>query len=145
MSTQPHSAFAPPPPASAAPARARHPDPLPHDRYRWTPAKAVAFLRDLADHGNVARAARSVGMTRQSAYRLRDRSPVIAEAWPLAIEAGARRAALALSKAEVRRMAAWQREQDAAWFAGELPARPDSTPQQDDAAFHSGDTRPAAR
>jgi hypothetical protein len=41
--------------------------------YRWTPAKAMAFLEALAVCGKVAEAARGVGMTRQSAYRLRSR------------------------------------------------------------------------
>lgn len=107
---QPH------PPAGAQP-RTRHPDPLPHERYRWTAAKALAFLDDLAQHGNVARAARKVGMTRQSAYRLRDRSLTVAQAWPLALAAGTQRAALTPTKAEARRLAAHQRQQDAAWFA----------------------------
>lgn len=50
-------------------------------QYRWTNRKALAFLDALAQHGKVAAAARSVGMTRQSAYKLRDRVPVIAEGW----------------------------------------------------------------
>jgi hypothetical protein len=49
--------------------------------YRWNPRKAHAFLDALACHGKVAAAARAVGMTRQSAYRLRDRVPVVAEGW----------------------------------------------------------------
>ncbi len=58
--------------------------PRPTAEYRWTPRKAHAFLDALAEHGKVAAAARSVGMTRQSAYRLRDRVSVVAEAWPRA-------------------------------------------------------------
>ena len=49
--------------------------------YRWTNRKAHAFLDALAQHGKVAAAARAVGMTRQSAYRLRRRIPVVAEGW----------------------------------------------------------------
>jgi hypothetical protein len=49
--------------------------------YRWNPRKAHAFLDALACHGKVAAAARSVGMTRQSAYRLRERVPVVADGW----------------------------------------------------------------
>lgn len=39
----------------------------------WTPARQAAFLRELAASRNVAAAARSVGMSRQSAYKLRAR------------------------------------------------------------------------
>jgi len=66
MSTQTH-----PTPAAALeilpPARpgARHDG--------WTSAKQAAFLRALAETHSVAGAARSVGMTRQSAYKLRAR------------------------------------------------------------------------
>jgi hypothetical protein len=67
--------------------------PRPSAEYRWTPGKAFAFLDALALHGKVAVAARAVGMTRQSAYRLRDRVPVVAEGWPRAQAIGrARRA-----------------------------------------------------
>lgn len=59
-------------------------NPRPTAEYRWTPRKAHAFLDALAQHGKVAAAARSVGMTRQSAYRLRERIPVVADAWPRA-------------------------------------------------------------
>ena len=41
----------------------------------------MAFLHALAEHGKVATAARSVGMSRQSAYRLRTRFPLLAEEW----------------------------------------------------------------
>lgn len=39
----------------------------------WTPARQAAFLRELAATHNVSAAARSVGMSRQSAYQLRTR------------------------------------------------------------------------
>jgi hypothetical protein len=39
----------------------------------WTPAKMAAFLRQLAAAQSVSAAARSVGMSRQSAYKLRAR------------------------------------------------------------------------
>ncbi|WP_417321071.1 hypothetical protein [Erythrobacter aureus] len=39
----------------------------------WTPAKQAAFLRELGATHNVSAAARAVGMSRQSAYRLRAR------------------------------------------------------------------------
>lgn len=41
--------------------------------YRWTMPKVTAFLEALCECGSVAEAARSVGMGRQSAYRLRAR------------------------------------------------------------------------
>ena len=55
--------------------------PRPFAEYRWTSRKAHAFLDALALHGKVAAAARAVGMTRQSAHRLRQRVPVVAEGW----------------------------------------------------------------
>lgn len=64
------------------------------DNTRWTGAKAAAFLKALASHGKVAAAARSVGMSRQAAYRLRARAPKFAEMWDWAMrEARAKRAA----------------------------------------------------
>ncbi|WP_121118391.1 hypothetical protein [Croceibacterium ferulae] len=146
-----------PPPGAPSPAaspRTRHPDPLAHDQYRWTAAKALAFLDDLGRHGNVARAARSVGMTRQSAYRLRDRSLTVAQAWPLALAAGLKQAALLPSRAETQRAAARRRQNDARWFAEGLPwlqtdtpaglgdsssPHRDIAPRQGDAVRHLGD------
>ncbi|ABC64043.1 hypothetical protein [Erythrobacter litoralis] len=65
-------------------------DPAPNtpspDRTRWTGEKAARFLKLLAEHGQVARAARSVGMSRQAAYRLRARAPKFAEYWELAMQ-----------------------------------------------------------
>ena len=55
--------------------------PRAHAEYRWTNRKAHAFLDALALHGKVAAAARAVGMTRQSAYKLRQRVPVVADGW----------------------------------------------------------------
>ena len=70
--------------------------------YRWTSHKAHAFLDALAQHGKVAAAARAVGMTRQSAYRLKHRAPMVAEGWALAQEAGRGRRRDALRKAAQR-------------------------------------------
>ena len=55
-------------------------------RYRadgWTPLKQADFLGALAETGSVAAAARRVGMTRESAYRLRDKpgAESFAAAW----------------------------------------------------------------
>lgn len=49
------------------------PDPDKPNGPRWTSAKMAAFLRMLSATHSVSAAARSVGMSRQSAYRLRSR------------------------------------------------------------------------
>lgn len=56
--------------------------------YRWTHARIRAFFEALGQSGKVAEAARSVGMSRQSAYRLRARYPGMDEAWALLVKAG---------------------------------------------------------
>jgi hypothetical protein len=74
-----------------------HP-PRPNAEYRWTGAKAAAFIEALARHGKVALAAREVGMTRQSAYRLRQRIPRVDDVWLKAqAEGRARRTGKALA------------------------------------------------
>lgn len=76
-----------------APAKASLPDPS----YHWTTRKAAVFLGALAERGLVAEAARQVGMSRQSAYRLRRRlgeGGTFARAWDAALaQARERRAA----------------------------------------------------
>jgi len=62
----PASTPAPPAPAPAPLAPAER-----HDG--WTRARQTAFLNELAASHNVSAAARAVGMTRQSAYKLRAR------------------------------------------------------------------------
>jgi len=70
-----------------------HPHRFTPDNTHWTAERAKAFLRALAVSGKVAPAARSVGMSRQAAYRLRKRAPHFAHLWNLALEqARARRA-----------------------------------------------------
>ncbi|MGE4307277.1 MAG: LysR family transcriptional regulator, partial [Novosphingobium sp.] len=62
--------------------------------YRWTRDKVLVFLRVLALRGSVAKAAREVEMSRQSAYRLRARlGAEFARIWDdgLAIGAALRR------------------------------------------------------
>jgi hypothetical protein len=57
---------------------------LPDPSYHWTTRKAAVFLGALADVGRVAEAARVVGMSRQSAYHLRQRlgeDGLFAKAW----------------------------------------------------------------
>jgi hypothetical protein len=84
--THPH-----PHPLASAASNASHTPLRSHADYRWTPDKAMAFLEALATCGKIAEAARGVGMTRQSAYRLRTRSALVAQAWPLALAAGRER------------------------------------------------------
>ena len=75
----------------------------PEPGYHWTTDKALAFIGALADLGSVAAAARAVGMSRQSVYRLRDRlgeQGLFARAFELAqTEAKARRQARRKPKA----------------------------------------------
>ena len=73
-------AFAP------VPVRARHDG--------WTPARQVAFIHRLALSGSPGAAARAVGMTRESAYRLRARPGAagFAAAWDEALGWGESRA-----------------------------------------------------
>ena len=61
------------------------PTPKP-DTARWTGEKASAFLKLLGRTGSVAASARAVGMSRQSAYRLRARAPRFAAFWDSALE-----------------------------------------------------------
>lgn len=56
----------------------------------WTPDRQRAFIAALSDHGGVAAAARAVGMTPQSANRLRKRAGAesFAHAWDCALVMG---------------------------------------------------------
>ena len=56
----------------------------------WTPDRQRGFITALAQHGGVAAAARAVGMTPQTARRLRKRAGAegFARAWDLAAEEG---------------------------------------------------------
>lgn len=62
----------------------------PAQHHEWTRAKMVEFLRELAACQSVARAAKAVGMSRQSAYRLRNRlqGTPFSLGWEVALEAG---------------------------------------------------------
>lgn len=57
---------------------------------QWTPPKMARFLRELASSQSVAHAAAAVNMSRQSAYKLRDRLPEtpFTLGWEVALEAG---------------------------------------------------------
>jgi hypothetical protein len=56
----------------------------------WTPARQVAFIHRLALCGSASTAARAVGVTRKSAYRLRARAGAesFAAAWDAALGMG---------------------------------------------------------
>jgi hypothetical protein len=56
----------------------------------WTPARQLAFLETLARARRVSAADRSVGMSREGAYRLRRRADagLFAAAWDRAMGAG---------------------------------------------------------
>jgi hypothetical protein len=60
-----------------------NPVPLRYRRDGWTPGRQSDFLGRLAETGCVAAAARHVGMTRESAYRLREKwgAESFAAAW----------------------------------------------------------------
>jgi len=62
-------------------------------RNGWTEERQRAFIAALAECGSVARAARSVGMTPRSAYRLMDADGAddFARAWDQAIDMGIER------------------------------------------------------
>ena len=56
----------------------------------WTPRRQRDFIQSLSVIGNVHRAAKAVGMTKQSAYGLRSRAGAesFAAAWDVALEIG---------------------------------------------------------
>jgi hypothetical protein len=69
---------------------------VPLDRRRatgWTPAQQERFIRALDVMGSVGQAAKAVGMSRQSAYNLRERPGAegFAKSWDMALEFGRRR------------------------------------------------------
>lgn len=71
--------------------RAFEPVPLASTRHDgWTPARQRGFIDLLAIHGGVAAAARGVGMSARTAYRLRDRpgGEGFAAAWDAALDEG---------------------------------------------------------
>ena len=60
----------------------------------WTPRRQYDFIQALAVMGVVSRAARAVGMSKQSAYKLRDRpgAESLVAAWDVALAMGYDRA-----------------------------------------------------
>ena len=68
-----------------------HKSALPDPSYHWTTEKAWVFLGALAECGRVGEAVRLVGMSRQSAYRLRARleaNGLFTKAWDVALTQG---------------------------------------------------------
>ena len=61
----------------------------PRRKGEWTESKVVTFIVTLAALRSVTFAARAAGMSRKSAYALRDRDPAFAAAWEAACAAGA--------------------------------------------------------
>lgn len=53
----------------------------------WSTARRIDFIRALARHGGVTRAAGEVGMTAETGYRLRARDAEFAELWDMALNA----------------------------------------------------------
>lgn len=73
-----------------SPAHRRKAD-LPDPSWQWTARKAEAFIGALQHFGRVGDAAKAVGMSRQSAYRLRARlgdDALFARVWDTALVQG---------------------------------------------------------
>jgi len=83
------------------------PVPLRSRRDGWTAGRQRLFIEALGDGLGPARAARLLGMTRQTAYALRHRpgSAAFADAWDAAVEGARQRRLAALPP----RAAGWQR------------------------------------
>jgi len=86
------------PEPSPAPPEAGEPDPLAFTpvalervhHHGWSPRRQCDFIAALATMGTVLYAARAVGMTKQSAYNLRNRpgAESFAQAWDAALQMG---------------------------------------------------------
>jgi hypothetical protein len=95
-----HAPVFPSPDCPSAPAPDEDPldfVPVRHERQRfggWTPEAQRAFVLALSRCGLVAAAARSVGRTARTAYRLRQRADAadFCRAWDIAVEVGRGRA-----------------------------------------------------
>lgn len=99
--------------------------------YRWSRIKIIAFLKALPATLSVTEAARSVGMSRQSAYRLRARlGPGFAEVWDDGLALGLTLRRTANARAE--------RSADGPTLAPVLP-QGDALPSQGDTSSSQGD------
>ena len=101
--------------------------------YRWTLPKAMAFLEALAQCGEVAAAARAVGMSRQAAYTLRARlaGGPLGEGFELA-----RRAGLKARAARSRSRSRWE---GPGLEAVSGPRQADAGPRQGYGGLRQGD------
>jgi hypothetical protein len=92
-------------------------------RYRhdgWTPERQIAFIEKLADCGSVTDAAKHVGMSRESARKLRRRpcGRAFRDAWDAALDCGyaeVEESAMERSKKGVPRPLFYQGEQVGEW------------------------------
>ena len=115
--------------------------------YRWTQPKVIAFLAALSLCGKVAVAARAVGMSRTSAYRLRAR--MASARFDAAFENARASGIRARAAASQERLAAAPRSKWAGASLAELVARErtlaqaHSSPAQGDSPARHGDARPA--
>lgn len=82
----------------------------------WTPARQLRFLDMLARTRSVTRAAAAAGMSRESAYRFRNRDPagLFAAAWNRILQSPGPRAAKGHRRGKVR---AWRQAVKDAGFA----------------------------
>lgn len=94
----------------------------------WTAVRRAIFL-DMIGHGtNVAAATRCAGMSRQSAYALRDRDPAFAAEWDGLLEAREQRLLASHVARCARRDARLQRIAAPAPAPGPAPAATPPTP-----------------
>ena len=137
-------------PSTAAPRAAKPRRSTPD--YRWTQPKVLAFLEALAKCGKVAEAARAVGMSGTSAYRLRAR--MASARFDAAFE-GARRSGIRAraeaSRARQREVAAaasrspWNGPGIAAMVARERAFAQGESPGAQGAAFAAQGAAPVAQ
>lgn len=64
------------------------PTPIEAQAHGWTPERKALFLDRLSAHGNARAACRAVGLSPESAYKLRRREPLFARAWAAAVVLG---------------------------------------------------------
>lgn len=88
--------------------------------YRWTVPKVAAFLKALSLSGSVAEAARSVGMSRQAAYKLRAR--LDGEKFQAAFEAARKRGLAARAEERAKMRAAASERPPSQWEGPGLDA-----------------------
>ena len=90
--SHPRATASPPAAPPALPARAFVPAAPQPRADGWTPERQADFIEALADSGSITRAAKAVGMSRESAYRLRRRADAadFAAAWDDALAVAVR-------------------------------------------------------